>query len=180
VREIERYKAYHLEKHLRTPTNFEEVLYAIYLMPAFYPNGAFTSSIGAFLGARKLPDTREYGKHRTTDPHVLGCLAEHLSEALLKEFRKRCSDIVTNHKDQIAKWNNFLIQLDDDFELAIVSLNYDNLVSQALPSLNTGFDPDAKLFKAETIFQRQRWRCLLHLHGSVHFDFWEGWLAMER
>ncbi|MDP1665962.1 MAG: SIR2 family protein [Methylobacter sp.] len=170
-REIERYKRDHLAGHLRTCTNFEEVLYNMYLMPAFYPNGVFTSSIGAFLGVRKLPDIRYLGWHRTTDSHVLGRLAEYLIESLLKEFRKRCQEV---DKNKTAQWNDFLTKLDEDFELAIVSLNYDNLVYQALSSLNTGFDPVAKLFKPEMIWQRKSWRCLLHLHGSVHFDFWEG------
>ena len=173
VREIERYKTDHLEEHLRTPTNFEEVLYAMYLLPAFFLNGIFTSSIGAFLDIRKLPNIRRFGEHRETDSHVLGCLASHLIEKLLNEFRTRCLQ-VESHRNELTQWNDFLTRLDDDFELAIVNLNYDNLVYQVLPSLNTGFDSVTRSFQPESIFQRKSWRCLLHIHGSVHFDSWKG------
>ncbi|MDD2659576.1 MAG: SIR2 family protein [Methylococcales bacterium] len=174
VREIERYKKDHLEEHLRTPTNFEEALYVMYLLPAFFLNGVYTSSIGAFLSGRKLPDIRRLGRHQIADSYVLGSLASYLIELLLHEFRERCQKVECNYKDQLDKWKGFLSSLDNDFEIAIVSLNYDNLVYQALPSLNTGFDPVTGLFKSETIFYRKNWRCLLHLHGSVHFDIFNG------
>lgn len=175
VREIEQYKKDHLERHLRSATNFEEVLYVLYLLPAIFLNGIFTSSIGAFLSGRKLPDIRHFGQHRATDARVLISLASDLTESLLFEFRKRCQNIKTDdkYKNQLTQWNGFLSRLDNDFELAIVNLNYDNLVYQALRPINTGFDPDTGLFKPETIFYRKIWRCLLQLHGSVHFDFWE-------
>lgn len=175
IREIERYKKNHLEKHLRTDTNFEEVLYVLYLLPNVFLNGIFTSSIGAFLSGRKLPDTRRFGQHRTTETRVLSDLVTDLVESLLYELRKRCQKVKVedDYKNQLAQWNGFLSRLDNDFELAIVNLNYDNLVYQALRPIDTGFDPDTKLFESETIFYRKSWRCLLHLHGSVHFDFWE-------
>ena len=172
VREVERYKKDHLEKNLRTPTNFEEVLYVLYLLPAVFLNGVFTSSIGAFLSGRKLPDIRRLGRHQVTDSRILGSLVSHLIELLLKEFRERCQKVECNYKPQLDQWNGFLNRLDNDFELAIVSLNYDNLVYQALRPINTGFDPVTGLFKPESIFYRENWRCLLHLHGSVHFDSW--------
>ncbi|MEC4750585.1 SIR2 family protein [Methylomicrobium sp. Wu6] len=180
VREIERYKKNHLEKHLRSATNFEEVLYVLYLLPAVFLNGIFTSPIGAFLSGRKLPDIRCFGHHRATETQVLNNLASDLTKSLLFEFRKRCQNVKTDdkYKNQLIQWNGFLSQLDNDFELAIVNLNYDDLVYQALRPINTGFASDTGLFKPETIFYRKIWRCLLHLHGSVHFDFWErnNWL----
>lgn len=174
VREIENYKAVHLEETSRTATNFEEVLYTMYLLPAFFLNGIFTSAIGAFLGVRKLPDIRRFGEHRKTDSNLLGLLTKNLIKKLLDEFRKRCLDIKKNPTKELTQWNDFLTKLDNDFELAIVNLNYDNCVHQALPSLNTGFDSTTKLFQPEAIFYRKNWRCLLHLHGSVHFDNWQG------
>ncbi len=144
----------------------------MYLLPAFFLNGVYTSSIGAFLSGRKLPDIRRSGRHQKTDSRVLDSLVDHLIESLLQEFRERCQKVECNYKDQLDQWNSFLRRLDNDFELAIVSLNYDNLVYQALHPINTGFDPTTGLFKPETIFDRKNWRCLLHLHGSVHFDSW--------
>lgn len=177
VREIERYKNNHLEGYVRESTNFEEILYVMYLLPAFFLQGIFTSSIGAFLSTIKLPDIRRFGRHQVTDPHILSCLTSHLIESLLHEFRKRCLIVDGDHKDKFARWTDFLTKLDNDFELAFVSLNYDNLVYQALPSLNTGFDPETKLFQPENIFYRKNWRCLLHIHGSIHFLFL-GWTEM--
>jgi len=50
-----------------------------------------------------------------------------------------------------------------------VTLNYDDIVYRAMPGLETGFDSAGRFFD-ERVTQRRTWPCILHLHGSVHFD----------
>jgi len=63
-----------------------------------------------------------------------------------------------------------VLSLQDEFDIAVVTLNYDNVMYRAFPDIETGFDPGSGVFRQERIFNRQRWPCMLHLHGSVHFD----------
>jgi len=52
-----------------------------------------------------------------------------------------------------------------------LQLNYDNLICNALPDLETGFDILGNgQFSSDRVIDRKAWPCLLHLHGSVHFD----------
>jgi hypothetical protein len=173
-KEIKRYKCNHLEKHLRKPNNFEEVLYVMYQLPTLFPSGIFTSSISAFLGIKNLPDTRINNKHQSTDSYSLTKITSGLIDHLLDQFRRRCISVEIENKDQFKTWSLFLNNLSHDFDIGIVSLNYDNLIYKVLPELNTGFDRETKEFNPKNIFYRKNWSCLLHLHGSVHFDFWNG------
>ena len=52
----------------------------------------------------------------------------------------------------------------------VVTLNYDNIFYRTLPDIETGFDPNDRRFYEGRIFGRKTWPCMLHLHGSVHFD----------
>ena len=59
--------------------------------------------------------------------------------------------------------------LGKEFDISVVTLNYDDVVYRAAPRLETGFDSGGR-FVDDRIAQRHAWPCILHLHGSVHFD----------
>lgn len=146
----------------------------MYQLPTLFPAGVFTSSIGAFLGIKSLPNTRIDNNHKVTDYFSLMGFASDLIDCLLYEFRQRCISVEKEQKNQFKRWSLFLNKLHHDFDIGIISLNYDNLIYKVLPELNTGFDRETKEFDPKNIFYRKDWSCLLHLHGSVHFDFWSG------
>jgi hypothetical protein len=60
--------------------------------------------------------------------------------------------------------------LSDDFEIGIITPNYDNLFKQALPGLVTGFDETSGLFQPESVYKNEDWGFCYPIHGSVHFD----------
>lgn len=74
----------------------------------------------------------------------------------------------TSKTAEIAELGRFLAALQSEFEIGIITLNYDNLFTQALSGLHTGFDAAGK-FDPMTVLARTEWNFIYHLHGSVHF-----------
>src|SRR6185312_9654531 len=54
------------------------------------------------------------------------------------------------------------------FDVGIITLNYDNVFTRARPGLHTGFDATG-LFNPLSVLDRKDWGFIYHLHGSVHF-----------
>ncbi len=146
--------------------DFEDALFAIYELAATYPAGQFTGVIGAFVERHPFPEIIRAGQRKLVDSNVLRHLGAHLVDAILSDFRRRCKTPRVN----AAKLQDLMDALASEFEISIVTTNYDDLLYRAAPGLETGFQPDVSDFYAERIFARKSWPCILHLHGSVHFD----------
>jgi hypothetical protein len=130
----------------RSDPQFEDVLYALFALASAYPAGTYTSPIGAFMTARELPEFIYYGNGRKKpSPHDLHTVSCTSVDAILNEFRKRCAEHSTS-KD-FARLKAFIKALEAEFEIAVVSVNYDNLIYRSLPSIETGFDPSTGRFE---------------------------------
>jgi hypothetical protein len=166
--EVERYWAAKMPPHLFRPPNFEDILYALYALAATYPAGIFTAALGALVDVKAFPDVSHIGKPKKVDEHVLRHLSEHLSDSLLDEFRQRCRRSLPHSADL----KRFFSELQREFDVAICTTNYDDLILRAAPAgLETGFDvSDSGAFDPKRLLGRKCWPCILHLHGSVHFD----------
>ena len=159
-----------ISPHLQKLPTFEDVLYAIFALAAAFPGGRFTSALGAFVTANPIPDINWFGTEPTkVDRNVLLEFGHFLVDVLLDAFRIRCRSAHLEKTVELAKLRTLLAVLGDEFELSVVTLNYDDIVYRSGPSLETGFDLDGK-FVDERIVRRPAWPCILHLHGSVHFD----------
>lgn len=156
--------------YLRRPPHFEDVLYTIFALSAAYPAGADTSSLGALINPVGMPDVLFMGRQqRSVGVDLLQDVGNAAVDALVTELRKKCIDSVTARATQFAQLRALLTVLQEAFEISIVTLNYDNILRRALSGLETGFD-DKGEFDERRLFNRKEWSCLLHLHGSVHFD----------
>jgi hypothetical protein len=152
------------------PPNFEDVLYAVFALAAAFPAGRFTSGLGALVRANPLPDVNWFDSQRQAiNRDSLREFSHFLVDTLLNEFRDRCRRLPSVKREALSKLRAFFTALSNEFEIAIVTLNYDDIVYSVAPGLETGFDPDGR-FIEERITSRQTWPCILHLHGSVHFD----------
>jgi SIR2-like domain len=150
--------------------NFEDVLYAIFALAAGFPDGRFTSALGAFVMANPLPDVNWFGITRQViSSNNLREFGHYLVDTLLDEFRDRCRCLSSVKREELSKMRTFFAALSNEFEISIVTLNYDDIVYRTMPGLETGFDPDGR-FSDERITLRRAWPCIIHLHGSVHFD----------
>ena len=162
--EIERYWIANNRQDQRRKPNFEDVLYAIYTLVGVYPSGINTSALGAFVGMKSFPDT---ARQDLNDESLLRSLGQQLIDGLLAEMRGRC----IQDPPHFAELETFFSFLSQKFDLAVITTNYDDLIHRSLPHLETGFDVGQdSIFDRKRILDRKSWGCLLHLHGSVHFD----------
>jgi hypothetical protein len=163
--------------NLKKAPNFEEVLYAIFALAAAFPGGRFTSALGAFVTANPIPDVKWFGTMRQkVDRDALRQFGHFLVDTLLEKFRDRCRAVRIEKKAELAKARALFTALGDQFEVSIVTLNYDDIAYRSAYQLETGFDIDGK-FVDERIVRRRDWSCILHLHGSVHFDMRDDYTA---
>jgi hypothetical protein len=150
--------------------NFEDIMYAVFLLTAAYPSGVFTSPLGALVAPKSFPDILWLGKQqRSVDKDVWRELGGFLSDTIIDAFRDKCRQLEPANKAKVDEFRAFFRALSKRFHLAIVILNYDDIIHRSIPGLTTGFGQDG-VFRDELLFRRRRWPCILHLHGSVHFD----------
>lgn len=173
--QIAEYWRAHVPPHLGKTPQFEDVLYAIFALAAAFPAGRYTSALGALIGLRALPElANPIGGRTQVDGHLVSHLGGAMVDALLDEFRKRCRTLAAGKPEQLRKAGAFFEALSEQFEIAVVTLNYDDVVYRSFQGTETGFDPVTGRFDEIRILQRSTWPCFLHLHGSVHFDMREG------
>ena len=168
--EVKKYWSANTLSYLGKTPNFEDVLYAISVLASTYPAGQFTGVLGAFVAPKGFPEVSHIGKRKPVDANVLRHLAQQLVDDLVTEFRNRCREPEPVLKPKIDELGRFFSVLAGEFDVAVVTTNYDDLIYRSLPKLVTGFDPKSGLFEPGWIMNRASWPCLLHLHGSVHFD----------
>lgn len=151
-------------------TNYEEVLFTLLHLSALsndYPQ--YTPKY--FLSLNSFPEVIEFkSTSKKTDSNTLRQLASLMIDDLLKEFRQRCLNVKEKIPDDFDLFKSFFEQLSNDYQLGIFSLNHDNLILQALPTLFNGFDRNSGAFLPEKILKTKKWDFCYYLHGSVHFD----------
>src|ERR1700733_5585115 len=161
-------------RHLQTAPNFVEHLYAVFALAAAFPAGRFTSALGAFVSPKPLPDVSWFGgcQRKPVGSDLLREFGHFLVDSLLDEFRNRCRTVASEKAAELAKMDAVFTALRNSFDIAVVTLNYDDIIYRSAPGLETGFDGNGT-FIAERLIERPAWPCILHLHGSVHFDMRE-------
>jgi hypothetical protein len=168
---IHQYWEKEVPAHLFREPHFEDVLYSIFALAAAYPAGVNTSALGALIEPRALPDVLEFGRSlKKTSRNELRHLAAFAVDAIADGFRKHCKAAEKSKVSEFGRLREFVAALRGEFDLAVVTLNYDNIMHRAYPGVETGFDPATGRFLEERVIARSTWPCMLHLHGSVHFD----------
>lgn len=151
-------------------TNFEEMLYTILQLEGFLGN-VFSNALSALTTVKSLPEINYLGGITTPTGSHLNHLARTLLDKLVDDFRDRCANTKTNQSEEFGHFSGFINSLVDEFDVAFISLNYDNLITQACPSLFTGFDKETGEFDPVSIHKRADFNLIYHLHGSIHFDY---------
>ena len=157
------------KQSLQKETNFEEVLYVILQLSAALGDDNYKLPTNAFWGMKKLPKINSYTGERFVDGNDLRQLCSQLVDKLTTEFRERCKVSKENNEQSFHHFNDFINQLSSDYDVAFITLNYDNLINQANPNLFTGFKKDGS-FDPASVYEKSDWGLIYHLHGSVHFD----------
>jgi hypothetical protein len=148
----------------RVPT-FEDILDVIYTLAGLH---SAMAPLGAFICIRRFPEVVYLGQLKRVDKDMLRDLSQHLVDRLLDDLRKRCQEPAPD----FAELKNLLAVLAEKFDVALVTTNYDDQLYCAFPQgIETGFDlSNNGAFCQDRILRRATWPCILHLHGSVHFD----------
>lgn len=168
---VDRYWRQSIPPHLRRAPHFEDLLYTIFALAAAYPASADTSAIGALITATKLPEVNAFGRQPSlVGRDTLRDLGNASVDGLVEAFRERCRAAEVDKIAEFTELQALCTALRSEFEVAIVTLNYDNIAYRAFPGVETGFVPATGLFEQGRILDRSDWACMLHLHGSVHFD----------
>lgn len=167
--EVNRHYNLNPKQGLRKKTNFEEILYVILQLSATLGDDNYSLPTNAFWELKKLPKIRSYGEEKYVDGNDLRQLCSKLVDNLTDEFRERCKVSKESNEGDFNIFESFISQLNSDYDVAFITLNYDNLITQAIPTLFTGFD-DGGSFSPASVYERSDWGLIYHLHGSVHFD----------
>lgn len=168
---IARYWLQSVPAHLRRAPHFEDVLYAIFALAAAYPADADTSALGALITATKLPDVSFFSRQaQQVGPNTLHDLGNASVDAMIEHFRSTCVAVQVSKAAEFGQLQTLVAALQADFDIAVVTLNYDDVMYRAFPAIEAGFDPTSGKFDEQRILNRSGWPCMLHLHGSVHFD----------
>ena len=168
---IESYYGTASKPALRKWENFEEVLYQINLLVPFHSDPIRKHGANALLASKLLPEVLAFdGKPSIVDGNMLRHMGSSLIDALVDCFIDACAGLVANKATEIAELREFLATLSEDFDIGIVTLNYDNVFTQACPELYTGFDLVSGIFEPLSVLRRDDWNFIYHLHGSIHFS----------
>ncbi|MBK8964336.1 MAG: SIR2 family protein [Candidatus Competibacteraceae bacterium] len=117
-----------------------------------------------------MPKILEYRKTlKCVDGEILTNLVKTLMDSLVDLFIDICATATVEKSAQIAQLNCFLAELEKEFDIGIITLNYDNIFTQAYPNLYTGFTPITGMFNPLSVLSREEWGFIYHLHGSIHF-----------
>ncbi|EEY5975345.1 SIR2 family protein [Escherichia coli] len=168
--EVNRHYGLNPKKELRKETNFEELLYVILNLSAALGDNNYNFPMNAFWGIRELPKIIGVNGEKSVDGNDLRHLYSRLNDKLIGEFRERCKIVKEEKKEEFLVFEKFINQLNNDYDVAFITLNYDNLITQACPTLFTGFSKSTGLFEEASVYAQSKWGLIYHLHGSVHFD----------
>ena len=155
---------------MRKKVNFEEVLYQLNLLASFYSDPSYLHGSKSLLQPNSLPKVKEPNGKIVDGGSVLGRLSTSLIDEVFVKFTEYSNKAAEEKSNEIGRLTAFLDDLRKEFEIGIFTLNYDNLFTQACPDLYTGFDASNGIFQPRSIFNRQNWEFIYHLHGSIHFS----------
>ncbi|MBL7405673.1 hypothetical protein INQ30_25385, partial [Escherichia coli] len=112
----------------------EDLLYAIFAVAAAYPAGAATSALGAVVTAKGMPNVSLFGRQATpVGPDTLRDLGRASVDAVVEAFRERCAASEADKASEFAKLHVLVAALQAEFDIAVVTLNYDNVMYRAFP-----------------------------------------------
>ena len=167
----DRIDAYYMSRDkigMKKCTNYEEVLYTSMQLSSILTNYKKTP-LNVFVKLETFPKIKKFTESKNIEGHDFSLMVGYVVDKLLEDFRGRCLMVQQNYKNEFDALKGLLDKLNDEFEIGIVTLNYDNVILQAKPDLKTGFSPTGD-FSPDEIIRSNDWRFCYHLHGSVHFD----------
>ncbi len=150
------------------PVNFERALGELASLMHWVRPSPAGNALRALIGDGALYDALKFSHPSQHGPNIE--TKSELSHLLarLAEFMREKASSLDKDSENVLRWRSFLNALRARFEVAIYSLNYDNVALSCWPDAFTGFDEHGE-FNSASVHGR-KWEGLFHLHGSVHFS----------
>lgn len=168
---IQTYSAGSPKPAIHSWTNFEEIIYQLNLIAPYLADPHRLQGSNAFLRPNPLPDVLEFGvTAKPVDANVLQVLTARMVDDLVDHFIDKCASLSIDKRSELAELADFFALLRSEFEVGIVTLNYDDIIEQACPDLYTGFNTSTSWFEPLAVLTRIQWDFIYHLHGSIHFS----------
>lgn len=164
------YYAQNPKEGLRKWANFEDVIYQVNVLASLFSDSEFQNGANALLRAEELPNVLRHGREvSAADSSVLIELAASMQDIIVEHFIEVCATLPDTQRENIAHLKSMLDALSDEFDIGVVTLNYDNVFSLARPDLYTGFNTVSGAFEPVAVLNRTEWNFLYHVHGSIHY-----------
>lgn len=146
-----------IEEIISNLTNFEEIAYVCLKLFSYSGyNGKDTPIMEGFLDIKDYQNLSEFK----------GLDFEKLYKKITKIVIKVLSKNIEN-KENFNKIKEFYEKLKENFEIGIVTTNYDSLLYEIFSNFFIGFDKETKEFLPKKVWNRQKWEFLYHVHGSI-------------
>lgn len=158
-----------VSKPIKTETNFEEVLFTALNLYSIN-NDNKSNPLSGFYDFKNSHQIEAFGKTKDMKFNDFKSMASLLIDKLVKEFRQKCSTLSTFKTNELKLLKIFLNSIQKEFDIGVLTLNYDNIFLSQMNNPNTGFQKDGLLDANSILKGNKNWNFIYHLHGSVHFD----------
>ncbi len=148
-------------------SNYEDILYDINLLGLISnPLNTLSSLINLPLS----PNIRDviFENVIPMNHDLFTTVVKMANDKILEEFRARCLRLNRN-TDIFNNLKKFINGLRYRYEVGIINLNYDDILSTACPYMFNGFN-DVGEFKPQEVIYKDKWNFNYNIHGSVHYD----------
>jgi hypothetical protein len=147
-----------IEEIINNLTNFEEIAYVCLKLFSYSGyNGKDTPIMESFLDIKDYQNLSEF---KGLDFEKL---YKKITEIVIKVLSKNIEN-----KENFNKIKEFYEKLKENFEIGIITTNYDSLLYNIFPNFFIGFDKETKEFLSKEVWNRQKWEFLYHIHGSIY------------
>ena len=163
---------------MKKQTNFEEVLYTSMQLSSISTKYK-KNPLNAFFNLDTFPKIKNFSTSKDIEGSDFSFMVQYVVDKLFEDFIGRCLKVQQNYKNEFKSLKGLFDKLNNEFEIAVVTLNYDNVILQTMPDLKTGFSPTGDFLPNE-IIRSSDWHFCYHLHGSVHFDMKGDEIDMHR
>lgn len=147
-----------IEKIINNFTNFEEIAYVC--LKLFSYSGYNGEDAPVMEGFLNIKDYQNLSEFKGLD-----------FEKLYKKITKIAIKVLSKNIENIENFNKikeFYRKLKENFEIGIVTTNYDPLLYTIFPKFFIGFNEETKKFLSKEVWNRQKWEFLYHIHGSIY------------
>lgn len=144
----------YIEK-IRNFTNFEEIAYVCLKLYSYLQNENTPISKEIFdikNGLLEFNQSQYYEK-----------LYNKIVEIVIRKL-----SFVDKNNEIFDKIKKFYLEMKENFEIGIITTNYDPLLYEIFPDFFMGFDKENGQFLNKEIWSRKKWEFLYHIHGSVY------------